>query len=221
MALMPFMIYSFNVGGTKDIIDNYINPPTSGSILTIYYEDENIDPTVYDSKNFGKDGTPLSIYSSLSSAPNSPIKNLKLEVYMTASWTSTSQMTSYSVSGDYTVILSRVAPAATLKTYTVPMQALHPTLTNGGQAVIASMTISASDIENLISTNGGSKGSSYVYNIVYKLPALTLTMNFENGDTDSETAAAPDTAFACIWKDATGTSSITGLSVNFYRTIYQ
>jgi len=221
LVLGSFVVLAGNLGGVRDTIDTYINPPKSGSILTVYYEDSDITPTRYDSKDYSSDGKPLAIYSSLAPQPDSPVKKVKIEVYMTASWETDSSLSSYTVSGDYTVVLTRVAPSATLKTFNVPMSPLHPTLTNGQSAVIASAELSASQIEQLISGNGGQKGTSYIYVITYKLPQVTLDMTFANGDTDSETAAAPDTAFSCIWRDATGTSSITGLSVSFYRSIYQ
>lgn len=217
-----FTAYAFNVGGTQDVIDNIVTPPpASGTRLTIYYEDESIAPQVFDSKDYDDMGIPLAIYSPQSPNPNAPIASVKLEMYMTPTWTSTATLTGYTVTGTYNVYLYKIPPTTILKQFTMPMSPLHPTLTSGQSVVIASATMTNGDIEQLISTNGGVKSTSTVYELTYKLSDFKLAMDFSNGDHVEKTATAPDASFSCVWKDATGTSTITGLTVSFYKTYYQ
>jgi hypothetical protein len=205
-----FIAYAFNVGGAQDVIDNIVNPPEQGTRLTVYYApDANGNtpaPTIFDSSTQKLDSLKIT-YGGYT------VSSLKIEIYMTPSWTSDASLSSYSITGKVQMKIKTTSDSTIFDSGVQNLQPLHPTLVNGQSVVISSASITASQLESL--ANMGNE--AYVFQYINTEP-IKLTMNFDNGDSVSASATAPTLTIG-FQHTTGGTSAITGLTVSFYKQI--
>lgn len=214
-----FYAYKNNIGGIGDIVDNIKDDITNasndgGTRLTVYYGPDasgnTPEPRVYDSSD-----TSLNTLKIIKDG--NTVSSIKIELYVTPTWTSDASLTSYSVSGTFRmrIVYSGAASNVYYDSGSVAINAQHPTLTSGSPAVISSATLSASQIEALGNLPTGG------LLLEYSNPSpITMTLNFDNGDTVTKSATAPTLNWGFAHAPNTGVSSFTSLSCQFYATKY-
>lgn len=214
MVLMPFMIYSFNVGGTKDIIDDGIDSvfntdDSIGLMVTLY--DENGDAIGNPIKS-SQHNNGLAIKDV---ASGKAVTSLKVELYVTPSWTSDSTLSSYELSGGRfgTKITNNAGTQMGPVTEAEP-SFMHPTITNGQPSVVTGATFQLSALEN---ANAYNTGETYHW-IYYMVNPLKMTLHFANGDTIDASQTAPQMDWA-FQKVSSASSTFTSFSVTFYKTV--
>jgi len=194
--------------------NNLFNKEASATQLTIFYTDGTSQS--YHSGN-GESG--LSI---IDKNGGKTVSSLKIELYITPSWTSSSTITSYDVSGTVLMNLNRVTGQGIYTSTPQNIVPLNPkpSLISGQAVVISSATITAAQLEAL----GGSSLGTGDYMIIYANPSpTTVTLHFANGDSVSKSATAPQLTWVfghTIGGDSnSGSSTFNSLSVTFWKTV--
>lgn len=184
----------------------YLAGDKAGTILTITYEDGSTK--IFDSKNYG-DGLTITAAGS-----TQPISKLRVEIYVTASYTGT--VSTYDVQGTMNTRIIKNTGVEVYNSGNVALQLLSPKpdLARGYPTVITSATITASQLENLISN----KVSGEDYRIYWTCPSdLSMTITFADGTAQTKTTGV--TSLYLLVKYTSG-SNFNSLSATFYKTPY-
>lgn len=209
VAGFGFVAFAYwqNILGFGDTINDMINPPACGTMLTVNYKDGSSE--TYSSKDNSFDQLKI-----IDTANSKEVVSINTGIFITPSWTSDAQLTSYDVSGTVQMKIKVAASggATVYDTGAVNIQNnLHPTLTSGSSATITSMTMTAAQFESIVPT------TTAQYSLEYSNPTpVTVTLHFDNGDAVSKTVTAPTMSWIFQRIPNTGTSSFTGLSVSFF-----
>jgi hypothetical protein len=149
-------------------------------------------------------GDALAIYNS---AGTSKISKIKLELYMTPTYTGT--VSSYSVSGgNMRMQIKTMTGAVKYDSGSIALSLQKPSLSSGNSVVIASATLTSAQIQSLYNVVG-------TYSLVYSMTSpVKLTINFADGASSSQSATASTLTYT--YKIPTTTlSTISGSEVTF------
>lgn len=168
-------------------------PPEMGTVITIEYEDGSTQRI--DTNDPWYRLTQLFKFNegAIQTTSGQNINNIKVECYITPTF-SGAEIDYYTVSGAFQMrIQQSSSPYSTVYTSpSMPIQPLNPTLRSGQSSVIASATISTSNIQALY--GGWESGKLYSFQYINSSP-ITVTIHFKDGASISQSTTAPQVSY--------------------------